>query len=155
MDNPQLDLRYFAKFSSFLIAVTIAPSTSFCSEALDSGCAVLAFGFPSSKNSSSADCLPPFDSFAKKASFTLEAAYERKTNQCVIRRRLIEQAVIIVMHNTYRVRKGDLSRSSDDIGLVHPTKRYTVDFVWTGDEKEPRFKLLEEDHSLASETTRE
>ena len=59
---------YFSKNCVFLIAATIALSTAFWSAAFDSGKDSFSFGFPSEKNSSSAERRALVAGFAKYAS---------------------------------------------------------------------------------------
>lgn len=46
-------------------------------------------------------------------------------------------------------------RSGNDVGLVDTTKWHTVDLVWTGHHQETAGKLLQENNTLTTETTRQ
>jgi hypothetical protein len=73
LERPQLALRYFERFSVFLIEARRALSTSFWSAALEAGIGSLALGWPSSKNSSSAELVDLTEGFAKYASLNFSS----------------------------------------------------------------------------------
>lgn len=49
----------------------------------------------------------------------------------------------------------DFVGCGDDIAGIDSSQWYTIDFEWTGNEEDTLREVLEENHTLAAETTRE
>jgi hypothetical protein len=60
--------------------------------------------------------------------------------------------VFIVNRSDINTLKGNLCRSGNHIRLVHTTERDTIDFVGTRHEKKPRFKGLQANNTLSTES---
>lgn len=146
LERPQLALRYFERFSVFLIEVSRALSTSFWSAALEAAMGSLALGLPSSKNSSSAELADFVEGFAKYASLNFSSTWRFNDRLVRIKQSIVCQAYL-------KTRNINLRGCRDNIGLVHSSQRNAVDLVRASYEQQSAGKLLQEYNAFPSVTS--